>query len=195
MKIYTVLFLLLFIAPVAHANQTITFDAATGDSTAIGYNAGNNGQKSARSFVPSASYTTFTPSLTLWKSGSPTDNVLIEIQTDNAGSPSGTILGTVTVAYTSLGTTQPSLTSYGTASASLTSGVTYWIVVERSGALSATNYYALGINTGAHGMTRYGADTSAWLALAGYDIYGNVVLSGSAAPIIPILSFFNWDMW
>lgn len=77
--------------------------------------------------------------VSLRKQGSPTDDLTVSIQADSSGDPSGTPLVSTTLAGTSL------TTSFAerlfTLSTSLTVGVTYWVVLERSGASNDTNFY------------------------------------------------------
>jgi len=73
------------------------------------------------------------------KSGGPEDNLEVTIQSDSSGSPSGTVLGTATLAGSDLTTTG---TWYDlTLSADLTDGTTYWLVFGRDGANDNINYY------------------------------------------------------
>lgn len=79
----------------------------------------------------------------LSKVGSPTGNLTIEVQTNSAGSPSGTPItnGTSnTVAMSGL-TTSYAETTFTFASAfSLSAGTTYWVVLKRSDAVNSSNY-------------------------------------------------------
>lgn len=159
-------------------SQVITMGTTDNDNTAVGFSGGSNAQKSARSFVPTANYNTFQISAAVWKAASPTDNIQFEIQSDSAGLPSGTILGTVSYPSASLGSSDPgSKINYGTSSATLTSGVTYWLVVERSSTLSATNYYNLALQSSGPGIYRFGSGTGVWVSLPNYDIYATLTLS------------------
>lgn len=84
--------------------------------------------------------------LYLRKFATPVDNVVIRIETDNSGSPSGTLAhANATGSFTggSL-TTSLALTTVSFAgSFTLTDNTKYHIVCTRSGSLSATNYYAV----------------------------------------------------
>ena len=100
----------------------------------------------------------------LAKLSAPTDNVVLEIQTDSGGSPSGTVVGTVaTIAGTSLSTSS-AMASYST-SISLTASTTYWLVARRSGALDSTNRYTVDIGTATGALpVRKDFKSAAWSA-------------------------------
>lgn len=99
----------------------------------------------ALKIIPRANVSISKIRLQLGKSGNPADNVLIEIQTDTAGSPSGTVVtnGTSgTQAGSGLSATvvtEVNLT-FATPPA-LVAGTTYWVVIKRSGSLDNSNYY------------------------------------------------------
>jgi hypothetical protein len=77
------------------------------------------------------------------KSGAPTDNVVITIETDSGGSPSGSVVGPVaTVAGSSLSTISTEYTWSGL-SIALTPGVVYHMRFARSGTHSSANYYLM----------------------------------------------------
>lgn len=79
------------------------------------------------------------------KQGSPSDNITVELKSDNAGSP-GTQLafGTITAASAP--------TDYNWVIVSLNTRVwvapatTYWVTLSRSGAIDATNYFVVDVN-------------------------------------------------
>lgn len=88
--------------------------------------------------------------LKLRKEGNPTDSLDISIQSDNAGAPSGTALASATLASSLI-----SADSYGWCQVGfstlpkLTAGVTYWLVVQRSGAMNPGAYYLAGVDESA----------------------------------------------
>jgi len=98
-----------------------------------------------RSTVTSSSIITM-----LGKVGAPADNILITVQADSAGSPSGSAITNGTsnnVAGGGLSTTSKTYTTFTFASAfTLTAGTSYWIVFQRSGATSDSDYYAIATN-------------------------------------------------
>lgn len=95
-------------------------------------------ERAGQSFV-SVGTTITSVTCRLAKVGSPTDDVVIEIQSDSAGFPSGTVVGTVaTISAASLSTTATDIPS--SCSISVAVGTTYWVVARRSGALDSSNY-------------------------------------------------------
>ena len=101
-----------------------------------------NTQRSVK-IIPRGAITSSSIKLLLNKQGSPTGNLTIEVQTDSAGSPSGTPVtnGTSnTVAMSGLSGSYVE-TAFAFASAfSLSAGTTYHIVLKRSDAVSGSNY-------------------------------------------------------
>lgn len=112
-------------------------------------------QQQACRIIPRENVTSSQIYLRIAKHASPTDNVKIEIQSDSAGSPSGTPITNGTsnnVAGSGLAQRTTGGNIYAAyaqqlftfASAfSLTAGTTYWIVFKRDGAQSGTNFYAI----------------------------------------------------
>jgi hypothetical protein len=104
----------------------------------------------------------------LYKFSAPTDNVVVEAQTDSGGNPSGTAVGTVaTVAGASLGVV-PALSTWSGLSITLTPGATYHLVFRRSGSQDGSNFYFLDTSaTAVNGwlVSRFrDAATSTWAA-------------------------------
>ena len=92
---------------------------------------------------PYAAITAADIRLILQKVGSPTGNLTIEVQTDSAGSPSGTPVtnGTSnTVAMSGLSTSYTETTFTFASAFSLSADTVYWIVLKRSDAVSGANY-------------------------------------------------------
>jgi len=179
--------LVLFFFPAfAFADELINFEPTPSDNTAIGFMGGSNGQMSARAFVPSTDVSSFSPTLCLGiGSGAPSDDVLVEVRSDSGGSPSSTILGTVTVANADVPGSCSVPVALGTSSVSLSSSVQYWLVVERSGSLSTTDYFNVGISTSANSMKRYGSDSGSWALLSSYDFAGSLFLVTGSGPPTP----------
>lgn len=122
------------------------------------------------------------------KSGAPADNVVVKLESDSAGAPSGTVLSTGSIAG---GTISLSFTGYDFAlspTVNITAGTKYWIVMSRSGANDASNYYLWwgsgNSNCVAAGYIMDTYNGSAWTSYAGcigdtvkfdstpYTIYG-----------------------
>jgi hypothetical protein len=84
------------------------------------------------------------------KEASPTDNLTISIQSDNAGLPSGTQLASATLSAAAISAESyqwhqvnfPTLPS-------ITAGVNYWLVMQRSGLLNPAAYFLAGVDEGA----------------------------------------------
>lgn len=89
--------------------------------------------------------------------GSPADNVVLQVCDDAGGSP-GTVLDTVTQAVGA----GPDFTFTG--GVTLTGGTTYWLVIGRSGSLSNSNYYQVGVDQSGNGLTYNG---TSWVAGSG----------------------------
>jgi hypothetical protein len=104
--------------------------------------AGGVQEQQAQSFTSPSGATTLTNvALYVVKNGTPTDNLIIEIQTDSAGVPSGSVVGTVA---TIPGASVPvGGFTYMACSISLSSSTTYWIVLRRDGARDTTNRYVV----------------------------------------------------
>ncbi len=81
--------------------------------------------------------------LDIKKQGSPTDNFVIKIQEDNAGSPSGVTLATDSVAGADLETTYTPIEFESLSDIEIDVTKTYWLIFERSGASSNVNYFVI----------------------------------------------------
>jgi hypothetical protein len=123
----------------------------------------------------------------LGTSNSPTDSIVVTLQADSAGSPSGTPLYTfATIAASSLGAAVDVAFKNTAAFYTLTNATTYWIVVERTGALDDTDKYVIGYQTTnpyADGLFRR-QNGAAWITPnANYDMRANVKLQTVAGEI------------
>ena len=139
------------------------------------------------------------------KVGAPVDNQYIEIQTDSGGSPSGTVITNGTSDTIAGGgvTTTYALTqfSFTAGSFTLTSGTTYWIVILRSGAVDAANYYQYdGTATDYASFLGKSYDGAAWNTLQ-IPFYLQVVLTTGTqsvtmwqtdSDIAPLSTFFGF---
>jgi hypothetical protein len=70
--------------------------------------------------------------------GSPTDNIVVEIQGDSGGSPDGVSIGTVAT-VTAVGLTSTAVQFTWSCSIALTPSTSYWVVFTRSGSLDNVN--------------------------------------------------------
>jgi hypothetical protein len=76
------------------------------------------------------------------KSGAPADTLVVELQTDSAGVPSGVVLATsAQVSAADLATTDAWTGFQFPSNVSLSASTTYWLVLGRTGALSDTDFY------------------------------------------------------
>jgi carbon monoxide dehydrogenase subunit G len=137
--------------------ENITFDSAPGaDAPAISQGTLNayehlgggaaNGNGIAQSFAAPAIGSITRVVLTLEKSGSPTDNVVVEIRTDSGGAPSSTVLASASTGAAGLIVGTDTDVSFSVP-CSLTPSATYWIVITRSGSFDVSNYPICGISS------------------------------------------------
>lgn len=113
-------------------------DASIYASLPIGVDTTAN-ERQAQSFSFATDCTIKKMALWLAETAGPTDNLIVEIQSDSAGSPSGTVLATIaTIAGTSL-TTTAAVYSWD-ANFAASAGTTYWLVLRRSGAVGGAYY-------------------------------------------------------
>lgn len=80
------------------------------------------------------------------KVGEPSDGVRVSIQTGSAGSPSGSMLDSTSIPSGSIGTEAGWETFTLSGSLTLTYGQDYWLVVQRTGAPDADNFYVIGVD-------------------------------------------------
>lgn len=82
--------------------------------------------------------------MALKKTGAPADNLIVRIETDSAGAPSGSLAdanATASISGAGLTTSYVDTTVTFGGAFTLTAGVLYWVVLYRSGAEDDTNYY------------------------------------------------------
>lgn len=133
--------------------------------------------KLAQSFQISTASVVSTVDVYLKKYGSPTGNMTLEIQTDNAGEPSGTAVtnGTsATVAASTLTTSFAATAFTFSGEPSLTGSTTYWLVLTTTDTQSNTNYVIWGADTSTPSYAdgaMYGEDASTWSALTADAIF------------------------
>jgi len=126
--------------------------------------------KGAQSFSYSTGISLNTIRLRHSKESSPTDNIVVSIQADSGGVPSGTDIVSSTYPGTSLPGSNGIVTVDYSLSTTLTASTTYWIVWQRSGSLDGTNYYrTYGLSTG--GVQTPLAYNASW---ATYNGGGNI---------------------
>lgn len=81
------------------------------------------------------------------KIGSPADNLIVDLCADSSGSP-GSILATVSMAGSALSADGNSdwITLSMSTRVTITPSVNYWLVISRSGSVSASDYYSVAVN-------------------------------------------------
>lgn len=119
-----------------------SYQPTSGVEQSVGAAAAN--ARAAQSFQLSSSqpWTAYSVKLQLRKQGTPTDNLLVDLCIDSAGVP-GTVLTSVTLAGSSLPTSLDWVEFVFTTPVTLALATTYWLVMRRSGAVDAANYYVM----------------------------------------------------
>ena len=111
----------------------------------------------SHSFTASSSYGLCSARFSLWKTGTPTETITVELWSDNAGAPSAKISDVGTISASTI-TTSPALYSFTGISAPLTSATRYHYVFIAT--MSGTNTIRIDRNSsGAERNYRY---TSSW---------------------------------
>jgi hypothetical protein len=121
-------------------------DLTTGVKTVTLY-----GYRVAQSFMPGASIALGVAAVQINRVGSPADALRLSVHADAAGTP-GTQLAFVDIAGADVPENSEWVWFPVSPPLALASGTTYWIVVDRSGALSAEHYYQLGMSAEASGV-------------------------------------------
>ena len=121
-------------------------------------------QKLATAITPRSNVTIGTIYAVLAKVGNPSDNIQITIQSDSAGSPSGSTITNGTsnpIAGSSLSSSTATYSAFTFSTPfSLTAGTKYWVVFERTSTTSSTNYYLVGGKSNANNTNDYASFTS-----------------------------------
>lgn len=153
------------------ATTTLSFDDSNIDADRnLGEVAGNT--RRAQGFTPAVSGSAVRVSFWVQKIASPTDRLTFTIEEDDgAGEPNGTVLGggAFYPGSTLLVGTYTRVDVVITTATELTSGTVYHLIVDRTAAVDAVNYYQVGFDTGAgyaDGIANV-YDGAAWAADAG----------------------------
>ncbi len=118
-------------------------------------------EKQAFTFTPSATVTLRSVIFEqVQDNGSPTDDVKISVQTDSSGDPSGTELDSVTVADADWPSSSAIFGVRFAGEVTLTASTAYWIVIERTGSLNASNFRKLSSNSSGTLVSKYFDDGS-----------------------------------
>lgn len=148
--------------------------------------AGDDVTEVAQSFTADCS---FVSKIDSWigKAGTPTDYIVAKLYSDSSNNP-GTLMNTSTTQLTAADlATTPELESFVFDPAAQTKpmvyGQKYWIVFDRTGSASDTNYYKVNYNTSSqvasHALSRSDNNMSTWTVDAsGYDLY-HVIYCGN----------------
>jgi len=87
--------------------------------------------------------------LVLKKTGAPSQPLTVRVETDNNGQASGTLAhanATLTIAAANIGTVRDYVTGYAANNWHLDANTKYWIVVEVTSGVDASNYYSISFN-------------------------------------------------
>ncbi len=136
----------------AYPGVASSIDSASGSNSDQINGATGTSEAIAQSFTPASDVTVDRLLAKINPSSSPVDNLIVEIQTNAADVPSGTVVGS------GVTTAAAGLASFGMSafaiSAALTGGTRYWIVARRDGARDVTNRFTW---TGSTGVELSGA--------------------------------------
>lgn len=142
-----------------------TITISQGHKVAVATNYGNlipgggtfavylRGEEVAQSFVPSESMTATYVSVMAGKTGSPSDNLAVDICGNSGGSP-GSIIATATLTAADVPSAPGWVWWTFSGGVALTAGVTYWLVVRRTSTTSAVNHWVVQMTTAASGSCR-----------------------------------------
>lgn len=126
------------------------------------------------------------------KTGSPGDNLVVRIETDSSGVPSGTLAdanATCSIAGSGLTTSFTDETVTFAGSFTLTDNTKYWLVYERSGAVDVSNYYGYGyVSQISEPVATYNTSWSVNVASTGSVYIGSptgIYQSGVVKSILP----------
>jgi hypothetical protein len=156
-------------------------DALSGSFLAVGNTTANTRRSERHYLAGTNAYTT----VSLRKVGNPTDTFELAIQADSSSNPDGTDLGVMSIAGANLSTTA-AWTVPIALDIPYTVGSPYHLVLRRSGAIDAANYYE--VQTASTTYNDGGSNTyngSAWgtlttathIAFRAYSAAGNAVLN------------------
>jgi hypothetical protein len=116
--------------------------------------------------------------INLWvgKNGSPTDSLRCRIFTDNSNSPGTIISGaTTTISGSDISDTAEEETFDFSETFDLVYGEKYWIIIDRTGSASDSNYYEIGYDASdaySNGLLSRSDDGSTWTNdVNDYDLY------------------------
>lgn len=155
--------------------------ASTADSLGLRNTADSTNWKLAFSVTQDSSRTISSVTLKMRKVGSPTttNGVILSIQTDNSGDPSGTQVhadAIDTVLISSIGSTWQWVTFTFERPVDLTASTTYHYVLTGNYTISTANYISVYLETvGSGGDVEYAGANGAWTQVATSDIVGKIL--------------------
>ena len=121
------------------------------------------GVKTGQRYVQSHAFDLWRVGIKAAKVGSPTDSLRVDLMTESAGSPSGTVVATCSIDGADMDSTSTWYWINGLTNPSLTASSAYWLIVYRSGSVSDTDYYLLELDEVAY-ETCKAYNGSAWVA-------------------------------
>lgn len=122
-----------------------SYEETASESQEIGRISGN--QKAAQSFqlASSSGWLADRIQVRVRKEENPIDNLILSLCSDNSGVP-GSVLVSESLSAAEIPESFDWINFELTTSVNLAAGATYWIVLERSGAVDSSNYYLCNVN-------------------------------------------------
>lgn len=177
------------------------------------YIGGSNHRRAAQKFICPISFTCTAVQLMMKGASGNTGDIVVEIQTDNAGAPSGTAVANASRADVSavVNGTQKWYQVDFKAGASLVAGTTYWLVARDDGATTNITYLAaddkggndepsfytseLGIyGTFKYGAQKYGTSWADDWAATGYVLCARLISSAEVQNEQLVNEMVSWDL-
>lgn len=121
------------------------------------------GNQTAQKFVQPEAFTLWRIGVKVAKVGTPVDSLQILLKSDSGGNPTGSTVATALLSGASLSTSATWTWLYPSTNPTLTAAANYWIVLQRSGASSDTNYYLVSLDQTAYSVCK-SWDGAAWQA-------------------------------
>jgi hypothetical protein len=149
------------------------------------YGEGGADEKYAQSFTTSAAESMAIAGFWLRRTGSPTDDVVVELQSDSGGSPSGTVLASDAVSASDISDSNYEVHTFSLPY-SLANATTYWLVVSRSGSRDTSNYCSIFDTLYNFSGVGKVMDSGSWSASADWSFwvgFGSAAIDGGTASI------------
>ncbi len=163
---------------------------------------GASNEQTAQEFTTVGALTVAYVTLILKKTGTPTDNLVVEFQTNAAGIPSGTVVGTAgTLAGADVLSSTVHMAYRIAVPASLSAATIYHLVFRRDGARDAGNYFQIwnggdlitgGVESKASGVWSDATANDTFFALqAASDILSGTAIDGGTATNVDATDSWN----